>query len=184
MPPQKIFPQQILNTAFELAREGGMESVLIRSIADALDCSVQPIYSHFENADGLRDSVCDEVDAYVRKFIADRMAADDPLHSLAATVFALANEEPELFKIFFLRERALAFEDTLIIEPHDDSLRLYVMKTYGLSEEDSHTILHLISTYTIGACTKIALRNLRQLTAAQVDEFYFVLDSLIKNIKK
>ena len=42
MPKQKITKEMVVNAAFELARSGGMEQVLVKSIAEKLGCSVQP----------------------------------------------------------------------------------------------------------------------------------------------
>ena len=39
MPKQRITKEMVINTAFELARTGGMEQVLVKTIAEKLGCS-------------------------------------------------------------------------------------------------------------------------------------------------
>lgn len=53
MPKQKITKEIVVNTAFEIARNSGMEQVLVKNIADKIGCSVQPIYSYCKNMEGL-----------------------------------------------------------------------------------------------------------------------------------
>ena len=43
MPKQRITKDMIVDVAFEIARRSGMEKVMVKSIADELGCSVQPI---------------------------------------------------------------------------------------------------------------------------------------------
>ena len=45
MPKQRITREMVVNAAFELARTEGMEHVLVKTIAERLGWSVQPIYS-------------------------------------------------------------------------------------------------------------------------------------------
>ena len=67
MPKQRITKEMVVMTAFEIARNGGMEQVMVKSIANKLGCSVQPIYSYCENMDGLRRDVAEQVDKFVQK---------------------------------------------------------------------------------------------------------------------
>ena len=57
MPKQRITKEMVINTAFELARTGGMEQVLVKTIAEKLGCSVQPIYSYCNNMGELRRDI-------------------------------------------------------------------------------------------------------------------------------
>ena len=45
MPKQKITKEMVVDTAFDIARQDGMDRVLIKKIAGKLGCYVQPIYS-------------------------------------------------------------------------------------------------------------------------------------------
>ena len=62
MPKQRITKEMVVSAAFEIARSGGMEQVLVKNIADRLGCSVQPIYSYCRNMEGLRQDVEAKVD--------------------------------------------------------------------------------------------------------------------------
>lgn len=49
MPRQRITKEMIVEAAFSLAREGGMEKVLVKNIAERIGCSVQPVYCYCQN---------------------------------------------------------------------------------------------------------------------------------------
>ena len=56
MPKQRITREMVLDAAFSIAREQGMEQVLVKNIAGRLGCSVQPIYSYCQSMEALRPS--------------------------------------------------------------------------------------------------------------------------------
>lgn len=55
MPKQKITKEMVVEAAFSLTREKGLENVTVKDIAGALSCSVQPIYSYCDSMEGLRE---------------------------------------------------------------------------------------------------------------------------------
>lgn len=69
MPKQRITKEMVVNTAFELARKGGMEPVIVKNIAQQLCCSVQPIYSYCNNMEGLRNDVSNKARSFLQEYI-------------------------------------------------------------------------------------------------------------------
>ena len=105
MPKQKITKEMVIEAAFRLAREGGMERVLVKSIAEELNCSVQPIYSYLRNMEELKREVGERVHAFVRAYVGTQVDPKDRCRSTGQAYLRLAGEEPEIFKIFIFRER-------------------------------------------------------------------------------
>ena len=70
MPKQRITREIVVNAAFELARTGGMDHVLVKTIAERLGCSVQPIYSYCKNMDELRRDIERQAKAYIQDYLA------------------------------------------------------------------------------------------------------------------
>lgn len=105
MPKERISREMIEAAAFALAREGGMERVQVKRVAERLKCSAQPIYSHFENMEALRRAVEAKARDFVGAFVGARVDAADPFRSTGLAYVQLAREEPELFRIFILQER-------------------------------------------------------------------------------
>ena len=105
MPTQRITKDMVINAAFEIARAGGMEQVMVKTIAGKLGCSVQPIYSYCKNMDSLRQDVAAQVDLFLQEYISSRLDKNDLFRSTGKAYIQLAEEEPHLFRIFVLHQR-------------------------------------------------------------------------------
>lgn len=105
MPKQKIIKEMVVDAALQLAREGGMERVLVKDIAARLGCSVQPIYSCFRNMEALRRAVERRTADFMADYLSTRLDPDNLFQSTGRAHVQFARDEPELFKIFVLRRR-------------------------------------------------------------------------------
>lgn len=73
MPKQRITKEMVVNAAFELARYGGMEQVMVKTIAEKIGCSVQPIYSYCKNMEELRQDVAIQVKCFIKEYLASHL---------------------------------------------------------------------------------------------------------------
>lgn len=105
MPKQRITKEMIVDAAFHIARRSGMENVLVKSIADEMGCSVQPIYSYCKNMNGLREAVGDKAREFIHEYVISHIDRNDLFRSTGRAYIQLAKEEPHVFKIFLLQER-------------------------------------------------------------------------------
>ncbi len=105
MPKQRITKEMVVNAAFEIARDGGMEQVMVKNIAEKIGCSVQPIYSYCKNMEGLRQDVAGQVGCFIQQYIEAHIDKKDLFRSTGRAYIQLAKEEPHLFKIFILHKR-------------------------------------------------------------------------------
>lgn len=105
MPKQKITKKMVVDAAFGLARAGGMEQVMVKSIAEKLGCSVQPIYSYCNNMDGLRQDVTNQARQFVQSYVSARLDRHDLFRSTGRAYIQLAKEEPHILKMFVFQER-------------------------------------------------------------------------------
>lgn len=109
MPPKtQISRQNLQDTAFEIVRKEGIDSLSARRIAQELGCSTQPVYT----ACGSMASVKAEVEARTKDFIEHFLSGSDtddpPFLQLGLATLRLARDEPHLFTIAgdFMRDRA------------------------------------------------------------------------------
>ena len=148
MPKQKITKEMVVDAAFQLAREGGMERVLVKDIAARLNCSVQPIYSYCRSMDGLRRDVFRRVDGFVRDYLAQ---GGGGFQATGQAYVRLAREEPELFKIYTLhpREGVACLDDLYRAEaaPH---MAGAIAGGLGLDTEAARRLHLNMIIYTIG----------------------------------
>ncbi|MDO4273073.1 MAG: TetR/AcrR family transcriptional regulator [Eubacteriales bacterium] len=105
MPKQKITKEMVVDAAFELARAGGMEQVMVKNIAEKLGCSVQPIYSYCKNMDGLRKDVTERARQFIQKFVAAHIDKNDLFRSTGRAYIQIAKEEPHILKMFIFQQR-------------------------------------------------------------------------------
>lgn len=105
MPKQKITKDMVIDAAFSLARTGGMEQLIVKSIARELGCSVQPIYSYCRNMNSLRMDVMERAGSFVRQYLARHTDPDNLFQSTGQAFVRLAREEPHIFRMFILRPR-------------------------------------------------------------------------------
>ena len=105
MPKQRITKDMVVEAAFEIARQGGMEKVMVKSIADKLGCSVQPIYSYCTSMEGLREEVENRARCFIEEYMKARIDKEDLFRSTGRAYIRLAGEEPHILKIFIMQER-------------------------------------------------------------------------------
>ena len=108
MPPRvKITKQDIIETSVEMVRQSGEGALNARSIASALGCSTQPIFSNFESIEELENEVY--IAAYNRYlgFIEREVSsgAYPEYKAFGMAYIRFAREEKELFKLLFMCER-------------------------------------------------------------------------------
>lgn len=151
MPKQKITKEMVVDAAFELAREGGMERVLVKEIAARLGCSVQPIYSYCRNMEGLRRDVYAKVREFVRgRFVRER-CGPGAFQAVGQACVQLAQEEPQLFKLFILCPReGVSCLDDLCLSESDPRLEGAIAGELGLSEEEARRLHINMIVYTVG----------------------------------
>lgn len=154
MPKQRITKEMVVNAAFEIARSSGMEQVLVKNIADRIGCSVQPIYSYCKNMEGLRRDVTDQVSRFIQEYIAARVDKADLFRSTGNAYIQLAKEEPNLFKIFILRQRdGIASLDDLYQSEAGPHVADYIAGELQISGQRARQLhLHML-IYTIGLGT-------------------------------
>lgn len=109
MPPKvKVQKQDILNAAVELVRQYGEQAINARSIAAALNCSTQPVYSNFATMDDLRLAVVQAADELSQTYRNREMetGAYSPYKASGMAYIRFAREEKELFKLLYMRDRS------------------------------------------------------------------------------
>ncbi|MBO7740226.1 MAG: TetR/AcrR family transcriptional regulator [Clostridia bacterium] len=158
MPPKvKVTKENIIKTALSLVREQGDAALNARSIAAALGCSTQPIFSNFATMDALYRAVIDEAQKTLADYIRRETESGiypSPYKASGMAYIRFAKEEKELFKILYMRTR----KD----DEYTDDIALYkqmtdfVQENTGLEGENS-SLFHLeMWVYVHGIATMFA----------------------------
>ncbi len=145
MPRQKITREQVIEAAFQLAREKGMEGVLVKELASRLHCSVQPIYTYCGSMEELREAVEERTAAFVREYAARHRDQSEPFRSAGLAYLRLAREEPHLYRIFFSRRQRGGSWEELYRREADPEQGAELARELGLSEEAARRLhLHML----------------------------------------
>ena len=142
MPPKiKITKNEIITSALELVRTSGAESINARAVANALNCSTQPIFSNFATMDDLRAAVIlDAYNLYLEFINNEVISGKYPEYKAFGMAYIrFAMEEKELFKLLFMRDRT--GEDLTPKKDFEQSAEI-ISKANGVSIETAR-LIHL-----------------------------------------
>lgn len=169
MPKQRITKEMVVNAAFEIARNSGMEQVMVKNIAEKIGCSVQPIYSYCKNMEGLRQDVVEKANRFIQEYVAAHINKDDLFRSTGQSYIQLAKEEPHLFGIFILHQRKgiSSLNDLYQSETHPQTAE-FIAKELNISVPRAKQLHLNMLIYTIGIGTIFSMTT----PGISTDEIY------------
>lgn len=104
MPPKvKITKEMVINAAFEVTREHGIEAVNAKSVANYLKCSTQPVMYNFATIEELKLTVFDKAFACMKEQVVfpTGKKSEYPMREVGLDYISFARREPNLFKLLF-----------------------------------------------------------------------------------
>ncbi len=104
MPPKvKITKEMIINAAFEITRENGIDAVNAKSVASYLNCSTQPVMYNFATVEELKLTVFDKAFAYMKEQVVFPKGKKSkyPMREVGLDYISFARSNPNLFKLLF-----------------------------------------------------------------------------------
>lgn len=137
----RITKDMILDTAFDIARSGGLKDVSNREIASRLGCSIRPIYYQFKNTDELKGELYAKIEKYFYTYLMDNMRDDiPPYKQVGINYIRFAKEESHLFRILFMSETNL-LPMGFVTKDEDDFRKLakFIKFSTKLSDDDIKT---------------------------------------------
>lgn len=156
MPPTVRFTRDaVLHAACQLMRREGMEALNARAIAKELGGSTQPIFRLFTNMEDLhRELILYVARQFQAHAEADMAQSDSPYIQLCTTYLLYGRDEPELFKLLFMRDRSgePIVEDRESIRP----LLALIRKSLGISEDAAHRFHLEMWLFVHGIATMLA----------------------------
>lgn len=185
MPPRtKITQEAIVDAAVELIRKNGIGAFNARSLAKALGCSTQPLFSNFESMEALRQAVIQRAMDLYRQAQANaaQSFSGPPYKASGMAYIRFAAEEKELFRLLFMRDRKKEIipESDPDIEEKSELLR----RQLGLSPQDAFRFHLEMWVYVHGIAAMIVTDYLpwKQETVSQMltDQFCAMRDYYTK----
>lgn len=98
MPPKTKFNKEnIIEAAFEIAKENGLSAITARSVAERLGSSVAPIYVNFEKIEGLIEAVVQRIFAISNELLT-KQTGPNVFENIGKASLKFAREYPVFFR--------------------------------------------------------------------------------------
>ena len=174
MPKKPKFTREsLLQEAYAIAGNQGIEEVSSRSLAKSLGCSIQPIYTHFPTMAELRQETfryaCRQ---FTREILACKADAD-PFEWTTQCVIDLARNRPNLFKLVFLSNgfTSRSLPETMRDLLENQRLVSRIMEKYDLDQQTCEDVILRSELVLLGIGTMICSNHL----SFQDDEVHAVM---------
>ncbi|MCI1773993.1 MAG: TetR/AcrR family transcriptional regulator [Paenibacillus lautus] len=180
MPPRpKFSKEQIINSAFHIAKTEGLDKVTIRKIADHLGSSSAPIYVNFNDVDEVKRAVIHKVVELSQQMLQEHQSGN-PFRDIGIASLKMAMEYPVLIRDFALEpnEYLKNYDEEMVRE-----LVNMMQKDPGLedfTEEELMAILLKMRIFQTGL-TLMAANGL-QPEEFDFDQMIKLLDSVAEDV--
>lgn len=167
----KISKDMILDAAFEIVREYGIDSLSNRELASKLKCSIRPIYYQFENVSELEKELYKKIEKFFYEFLMDNMVEGIPKYKqVGINYIKFAKKEKKLFQTLFMSELGLAPSVFVSKDGEDyNKLKKLVRKSTNLDDEDIKSFHTNMWIFCHGIATLVA-NNTISLTDNQIEQ--------------
>ncbi len=160
MPPKaKYTREQIINKAFEMTKEKGIDSVVARELGKALGTSSSPIFTAFKNMEEVQQEVrkvaLKEFESYVR----DALNYTPAFKYVGMKMIEFAMKEPKLFQLVYMREHDGNQTFDMLVDELGDTVEVCIQimqKDYELSRQDAQLLFRQTWLHTFGICVLVA----------------------------
>ncbi len=155
MPPRNRFSrEEIIEAAFQLAREKGLAEITARNVAQQLGSSVAPIYVNFSSIEELIEAVVQRVFAISREMLEKERDADY-FTRIGRASLAFAREYPVLVRELTLKPNPFLqsyadLEQEMIAALGQSGL------TRGWSEEERRKLFFRMRVFQMGLMIMVA----------------------------
>ena len=187
MPPKcKFTREEIIQSALDIARSVGIESITARALGAKLGSSSKPIFSVFENMEEVQAEVRKAAKSFYADYVQVGLHQELAFKGVGTQYILFAIKEPKLFQLLFMSEQPqkppVAGILPIIDESYDQILQS-VQNGYGLGEKDAENLYRHLWIYTHGIAVLCAT-NMCSFTSGEISGMMTeVCRSLLKEIK-
>lgn len=103
---ESITKDQLLEVAFELVKDEGIENLTARKLAAKAGCSTQPIFRIYKNMDEVAEEVFEKAMKYYNDYYRNyKKVCGVPFVDLGIAFIAFAQNNKNMYKLLFLSEQ-------------------------------------------------------------------------------
>lgn len=140
-PKIKVTKEDIIKATLTLIKKNGESAINARSIASALGCSTQPVFSNFKSMEELEEAAVAAAYEIYLGFIRAEVESGKypPYKSFGMAYIRFAKDEKELFKLLFMRDRT---GEEMSSSPDFEKSVQMIMNANGVTREKAE-LMHL-----------------------------------------
>ena len=160
MPPKaKYTREEIIEIAFQMARENGIESVVARELGKKLGTSSSPIFTAFKNMEELQLEVRNRAMQEFESFIKDALNYTPAFKYVGVKMVQFSMQEPKLFQLLYMKEHeeSQRFED--LVYELGDTVEIcieVIQKDYALTRAEAELVFKQVWMHTFSICVLAA----------------------------
>ena len=162
MPPKvKYTREEIIEAAFQMAKEQGIEAVVARELAKKLGTSSSPIFTAFQNMEELQQEIRGRAMKEFESHVRDPLQFTPPFKWVGVKMIEFAVKEPKLFQILYMQEHeeSQCYED--MVKELGDTVEVclqFMEADYALSRPEAEHIFKQVWLHTFGICVLVAAK--------------------------
>lgn len=154
----KVTKEMIVDAAFAVAREAGVENINARTVSERLHCSTQPVMYHFATIEELKRTVYAKADLYHSEFLMNmKKTSKGAALGIGMNYIRFAIEEPHLFRFLFQSDYFSGSTLLELIDAEELSPVLSAMQgALGIGMEQTKKIFLTVFLFAHGYASIIA----------------------------
>jgi len=160
MPPKTKFTrEEIIQAAFEMAREKGIEAVVARELGKKLGTSSSPIFTAFKNMEEVQQEVRALALKEFESCVSDALNYTPAFKYVGMKMIEFAMREPKLFQLIYMREReeSRSYEEMVVGLGDTVEVCVQIMqRDYGLDRKDAELLFKMTWLHTFSICALVA----------------------------
>ena len=152
----KITKENIINEAYNIVKNEGMENLNVRNLASHLKSSVQPIYYQFGNIENLKKEVLNKVIETYGNYMNIDSNEKNSYKQIGLNYIKFAKQEPKLFQLIFMTKTDLSIDKFMESDKNFDKIKQYVSLSTGLKDKKVKTYHTKMWLFTHGIACLVA----------------------------
>lgn len=173
MPPKaKYTREEIIEKAFEMTRQKGIDAVVARELGKELGTSSSPIFTAFKNMEELHQEVRKVAMREFESYVSDALNYTPTFKYVGMKMIEFAMKEPKLFQLLYMREHNNDQSYAMMVDELGDTVAVCIeilQREYTLTKEEAESLFRQVWLQTFGICVLVAGKVCR-LTPEEISE--------------
>ncbi|MCI9038625.1 MAG: TetR family transcriptional regulator [Clostridia bacterium] len=155
----KYSKEEVVQVAYEIVKEEGIEGINARKIAKKLNASVHPIFNHFENIEELKKAVVEKIVETYHSYMISGKGKEKYYKETGLSYIRFAKDFPQFFKIMFMNPTKLDAKNFIMADSAGDEIIKAGQILTGLSYEEQKTFHVEVWMLTHGIACLVATKT-------------------------